>query len=367
MGDKIRFSIVTVCLNSKKSIARTIDSVLSQRGYVQYIIIDGGSTDGTIDIINQYQSRISVIISEEDNGIYDAMNKAIKYCKGDVVAFINSDDWYVEGIIEKVAAVFQERKPDIVVGDYFSVDNQIVKKKNQGHIGIKDIKAGIMFCHQSVFCRKTLFDEIGIFDTQYKISADYDWLLRAVTLGKRIEHITKPVCYFSSGGISDRNESLRIQEVYEIAMKHVRKCDDELIRRIKLRREYSLKCIKINEMIMERKWDKIADDIKKFSKDKGLYLFGLSIYTEFALEMCLSQGIFIKGIIDNDSKQWGKQFHNINITSPDSLKKKKERVLIISARYIPEIEEQLTMWDYKRGMDYIVLLDICYRNEVVMS
>lgn len=125
----LKISIITVCLNSVKTIEQTIRSVIMQDyDNLEYIIIDGGSTDGTMDIIRKYENYFSYWISEPDNGIYDAMNKSLKVCTGDVVAFLNSDDWYDNNVLKRVNSYFEENDVDIVSGKTYTVYGEVIKK-----------------------------------------------------------------------------------------------------------------------------------------------------------------------------------------------------------------------------------------------
>jgi glycosyltransferase involved in cell wall biosynthesis len=182
---EFKISIITVCFNAAKTIERTINSVLSQSyPAIEYIIVDGASTDGTIEIIKKYTSKISKSISEKDNGIYDAMNKGIALATGDIVYFLNADDRFCdENVLTDIVKVFQEDGSRMLVyGNVRAEDvpSEIapkLKKMSQ----IKDIHEFLHFgiCHQSVFAKRTLFSNIGDFNCRYKYAADYEWLIRA--------------------------------------------------------------------------------------------------------------------------------------------------------------------------------------------
>lgn len=116
----MRISIITVSYNSAGTIERTIKSVIQQDyGDVEYIVIDGGSTDGTVDVIRKYEKKIFFWLSEPDEGIYDAMNKGIRRATGEIIAFLNSDDWYQKNILSEVAEQFQDNNTQIVCGDVY--------------------------------------------------------------------------------------------------------------------------------------------------------------------------------------------------------------------------------------------------------
>lgn len=202
----IKISIITVCFNCEKLIERTINSVIDQtHPGVQYIIIDGGSTDSTLDIIERYRGRIDVLISEKDNGIYDAMNKGLGYATGDLIYFLNAGDHLCDNDVLKNVAKNLQISPDsdILYGDYIYYDDTSEERCSGYRTGIPDlIVRG--YCHQTTFAKRSAFDKCGIFNTDYKIYADFDWLLRVlVTSRKNMRYIGIPVAYYLKGGESE--------------------------------------------------------------------------------------------------------------------------------------------------------------------
>ncbi len=174
---QIKFSIITVSYNSKKTIEQTIKSVLNQT-YIdfEYIIVDGGSTDGTLDIIKKYAEKDNRIkyISEPDNGIYYAMNKGIKMAQGDVISLINSDDYYENDALEKVAKQIPEMDKYVVYGMVRILENEAEKYVvlyNHNELPKN------MIMHPGCFVSKSVYSEYE-YDTQYRLSADYDLFVR---------------------------------------------------------------------------------------------------------------------------------------------------------------------------------------------
>lgn len=176
---KTKFSIITICYNSQHEIEKTILSVIhqEQRILFEYIIIDGGSTDKTIEIIKSYKNNIDVVISEPDAGIYDAMNKGIKYAKGEWILFMNSGDTFAnKDVLKTIAKEIEENKinSDIIYGN---VIKQYVDKK----IPFKAEKLSLLryrmpFSHQSTLVKAELLKE-ELFDTRFKIAADYNFFI----------------------------------------------------------------------------------------------------------------------------------------------------------------------------------------------
>lgn len=205
----MKVSIITVSFNSAKTIADTIDSVLSQDfPEIEYIIVDGGSTDGTVDIIRQNENRISQWISEKDQGMYDAMNKGIAMATGDVIGILNSDDVYMNThVISDLMRVMQSQNTEVVFGDLILVDssnqNKIIRYYDSGRFHPSKFKFGWMPAHPTVFVKRELYQKVGKFSTTYQIAADYEMLIRILAIEKAsYAYYPKPVVRMRSGGAS---------------------------------------------------------------------------------------------------------------------------------------------------------------------
>lgn len=179
MINKPLISIITVCYNSERTIIDTLESVLKQnyKNY-EYIIIDGNSTDKTLKIISEYERKFEgrmKYISEKDEGIYDAMNKGIRLCKGDIIGIINSDDWYEEGCLDKVAKLYNKDENQIMYGY-----QRLIKNEKEYEIVMKNhqfIKER-MISHPTCFVSRTVYDKYGLYNLNFRISADYEFMLR---------------------------------------------------------------------------------------------------------------------------------------------------------------------------------------------
>jgi len=195
-------SIITICKNSERFIEQSILSVL-QQSYedIEYIIVDGGSEDGTIDIIREYENRIDYWLSERDQGISDAFNKGIGKSTGDIIGILNSDDWYE---LDAVETVVKNRSSFQIVYGKTAV---VRRNGGRGRIEIgKELRGEITFFnlvtpHPSVFCTRKVYEEVGLYDLEYKHTMDMEFLLRAV---RRYEphFIDKVLANFRTGGVS---------------------------------------------------------------------------------------------------------------------------------------------------------------------
>ena len=184
MNKNIKISIITVSFNSVITIRDTIESIISQDyNNIEYIIIDAGSKDGTLDIIKEYEEHISYFISEADNGIYDGMNKGIAAASGDIIGILNSDDFYPNSfVISNVASAFKKQGCDAVYGDlvyvkFFDID-KIVRYWQSGGYSVYKIKNGWMLPHPTFFVKKYLYEKYGYYDTDLKTAADYKMILK---------------------------------------------------------------------------------------------------------------------------------------------------------------------------------------------
>ena len=187
----MKISIITVVFNSANTIKHAIDSVLYQTyKNVEYIIVDGMSSDGTIDIINSYGSKISRFISEEDNGLYDAMNKGISMSTGDIVGFLNSDDFYInEKVIESIMIQFNKNNSlEVLYGNILYVDRyditRVVRRWESKSYYDSYFEHGNVPAHPALYLSKKIFSIVGNFNTDLKFASDYEFMLRLFKLHK---------------------------------------------------------------------------------------------------------------------------------------------------------------------------------------
>jgi glycosyltransferase involved in cell wall biosynthesis len=213
----MKISIITPSFNSEKTIEKTILSVIHQSHQfpLEYIIIDGASTDGTCEIIKKYVDYINIFISEPDNGAYDAMNKGINFASGDIIGIINSDDWYNNGVIQIVEQEFINPNIDIL---YSPIDNYYQNEYIATFVPGDLEKLPIRFTlnHPSCFIKKSAYNLVGLYNTKYKIAADYDLILRLYLSNLKFHFINTPLAAYSLNGMSSSpNPWVRTKLIYE--------------------------------------------------------------------------------------------------------------------------------------------------------
>lgn len=231
----IRISIVTVCYNSLKSIEKTIQSVLNQTyPCFEYVIIDGSSTDGTIDVIKKYQKDFNgrlKFYSERDKGIYDAMNKGIEKCTGDMIGILNSDDYYESDTLEIVRKEADDYSYQILYGMIRQVNHgeeMGIVFKNHHNLPVA------MINHPSCFVSKKIYDDYGLYNIHYKIAADYDYMLMCYKKNViKFKPIYKVLTNFDVNGISSYSPISRLERVeiqYQYGLKSKK---DVIVQKIK--------------------------------------------------------------------------------------------------------------------------------------
>ncbi len=219
----MKTSIITVCYNSEATIRETIESVIGQtHPEIEYIVVDGASTDSTLSIINEYRKDIAILISEPDKGIYDAMNKGVAAASGDFIGILNSDDMFINNsVIEKLVS-FLQQNPD-VDGSYADLVfvkrdnvNIITRKYSSKIFSPRKIRFGIMCPHPTFYARRELFNSIGVFDTAFPVAADFELITRFVTHGARLKRFETVMVKMREGGISTSGLRQRVRQNFEL-------------------------------------------------------------------------------------------------------------------------------------------------------
>lgn len=205
-----KVSIITVCYNSAATIEDTIQSVLSQTyDNIEYIIVDGLSTDNTLEIVNKYKDQIAKVVSEKDDGLYDAINKGIAMASGDIIANLNSDDFYMdEHVISDVVAKMEEENTDTLYADLYYVDpldtDKVVRNWVSGEYKKGLFFKGWMPPHPTFFVRKKVYDKYGSFNLKLRSAADYEIMLRFIHKHEcSISYLPRVVVRMRTGGVSN--------------------------------------------------------------------------------------------------------------------------------------------------------------------
>lgn len=336
-----KISIITATYNSEKHIEQTIRSVLEQTyEHVEYIIVDGVSTDGTLDIIRKYQDKIDVLISEPDRGVYDAFNKGIKLATGDIIYFLNSDDYFYDNqVLEDVAREFSiNSNTSIVYGNVL-----IKNEKNDSFqilfgrkLALEDFKKRLMPCHQGVFTKKELFYKHGLFNIEYKIASDFDFLVKCfITDEQKIKYIDRLISIFREGGLSsDSKKAISekdriIQQYFGLSVNEVQSLNDINIEYYRLWLEkILLGDTYLSAVLIEKKIKRVAIFGTKYT---ALYLVG----------DLRKMGIEIQVFLDNDIRKQGHFIQGIQILPPAWLAEHNEEVDAIILSFEGDFDEEV--------------------------
>ena len=219
---KPKLSVITIVYNNVQDIERTMLSVLNQTyPNIEYIIIDGLSSDGTLDVISRYKNRIAKLVSEKDKGIYDAMNKGLGVANGDYVLFMNSGDEFFA--TETVANVFASAADaDIYYGETEMINDMGESLGQRRHkapaqFTWKGFNYGMSISHQAIYVRRAI---AGPYDTRYQLSADIDWIIRAAKKAKKIVNVNQYVAKYLVGGMSKAKHKQSLFERFDIMKRY---------------------------------------------------------------------------------------------------------------------------------------------------
>jgi glycosyltransferase involved in cell wall biosynthesis len=194
-------SVIIVVYNAKETIKSTIDSILAQiYKNIEIVIIDGGSNDGTIDIVNSYSTKINYFITEKDNGVYDAMNKGISASKGEWIFFLGADDTlFNENVLTSIFIYNPYSEIDFLYGDVVLTSNQKVYGGERTYMSLVEKN----ICHQSIFYKRTVFDKIGNYNLNYKILGDFDFNIRVFESSElKRQYINQTIALYNNKGLS---------------------------------------------------------------------------------------------------------------------------------------------------------------------
>lgn len=217
-----KLSVITVVYNNVRDVERTVLSVLNQTYLnIEYLVIDGASNDGTLEILKRYEGQLAKLISEKDKGIYDAMNKGLALASGDYILFMNSgDEIYAPDTVEKIFSL--EPDADIYYGEtemYNENWKSLGKRRHKApaNFSWKDFKYGMSISHQAIYIRRDLAEP---YDPRYKLSADIDWIIKAAKKARKIVNTRMYVAKYLVGGMSKKKHQASLAERFHIFSKH---------------------------------------------------------------------------------------------------------------------------------------------------
>jgi len=310
-GPKI--SIITACYNAEQSIEQTIQSVINQTyKNIEYIIVDGASTDSTMDIVQNYRSKLDIVISEPDKGIYDAFNKGVMAATGDIVHILNAGDFYVDNtIVHDVMNTFiEDVDVEYVHGVLKTVDAVTESINYYQFPTVSDIKSvlirGIMPPHPAFFLKKQCFIKYGLFNSEYKIAADTRIMLSCI-LHSNGKFINKVITEFKQDGISSdpSYNKLRYTEVVSIVNELIDA--DMKVEQLFSEEQNTIKYLKIwNKFVLYNNHG-ITSCLNK-EKYTRVVIFGTRDIAEMLYGDCLKEQIEVVGFIDNSPSRFKQHF-----------------------------------------------------------
>lgn len=214
----MKVSVITIAYNSSETIADTIRSVLSQNYHdIEYIIVDGSSKDGTVELVKSFGNKVSKFISEPDRGIYDAMNKGVQLATGDIIGILNSDDFYAdENVIADVVSKFERESSDALYGDLVYVNREqtdkVVRTWKAGEYRHGKFLSGWMPPHPTFFAKRACYEQFGLYSLELKSAADYELMLRFIHKhGIRLSYLPRTMTKMRLGGQSNVSLMNRIK------------------------------------------------------------------------------------------------------------------------------------------------------------
>ena len=327
-----KISIITVVYNAVDTIERTIKSVLEQDyENLEYIIIDGLSNDGTDKVIDKYRSQISNVIREQDDGIYHAMNKGIKIAKGEMIGILNADDWYEEKAISKVMKAFEDEKKDIVYGKVNLFHDNGEFEKIDKLLPLDSLWYTMAVYHPATFVKKSVYDKIGLFNTFYKITADYDFILRCYIEKIKFSYIDEILVNFSLGGASSDSINCAKEHIM-VAKKYIKKSPNPQLveKNLEWRWQGALlnDCVKKNNV-------KIISIIEKYfeiPKLDKIIIWGTGAWGKRCIDVFINFDVTVYCLVDSKQDKQGKYNKNIIIKSPEEIIHQNDIPILVAVK-----------------------------------
>jgi glycosyltransferase len=220
--ESLKITVVTVTFNSAKTIVETLDSVARQsHPDIEHIVVDGGSSDETLALVARYGAHVTRVVSEADEGIYDAMNKGLRLASGELVGFLNSDDTFAStDVVACIARIAADEKPDVLFGDLVYVDparsQPLVRYWRAGAFSMAKLRLGWMPPHPTLYVRRQVIARVGFFDAKLRIAADYDFMLKLLsTKGLKVAYIPQVLVNMRVGGASNQSIAAMVRKSRE--------------------------------------------------------------------------------------------------------------------------------------------------------
>ena len=358
-NDTVKISVVTVCFNSATTLEKTIKSVINQSyTNIEYIIIDGGSTDGTLDIIKKYEEYISYWVSEPDKGAYDAMNKGIAVATGELVNCLNSDDWYFDGVLKRVADKYQETNGDFLYGDMCVVDGNgnELQVLGSANADFNKMLYETIIYHPCCFIKTSILKSRPL-DIKYPICADEDLFIDLYHQQYKFVYLGEGgITRFRLGGRSTTSPIDCPKEVYKIGKKHLRYYKNqpqyEIIK-------YNLRRVRMYAFLLETE-NQIGDSYKQKIKTElennhvnKIIIFGAGKVGKI-LGKTLTELHFNFDIIDNNSTIQGTDFFSKKVLSPITIRPTAGTiVLVANSGDSSTMLNQLVDMGFKKNIDAI--------------
>lgn len=325
--NNFKVTIITICLNMENTIEETIVSVISQDyENIEYIIIDGKSSDNTLNIVNKYHDKIDILVSEPDNGVGDAYNKALRYVTGDIIYFLSADDCFIDcNVVSKVVKKFEEKNLDFIYGKVLEFDEKNNTKFINGHeMKISDLKRGECPHHQGFFAKKDLFSRYNNFDMNFKIIPDVDFMFKCFNDNNRYEFFDEIIAIYRWGiGLSSSHKTIvkREKEQKYILYKNFgiinidEEIDFESVR--ELYKGWLERILLCNEGITASLKKKLV---------KNVCIFGTRHTGRYLLKDCLREGIKVVGFLDNNLSMQGKEIEGIKVYNPNWIVNNNDKI-----------------------------------------
>ncbi len=342
----LKISIITASYNSEKHLEQTVCSVLEQTySNIEYIIVDGASSDGTTDIIREYQRHIDHVISESDKGIYDAFNKGVRMATGDVIYFLNSDDYLCnDTVIEKVASAFVSSETMVVYGDIVKWNEETgVFHHVSRPAELALLQQGKMPPHPGMFMRKCLIEQYGYFNLDYTIASDFDLVIKVFKdhLAQAVR-IDERIAVFRTGGAS--TQLLKMRQVRDesvaIIESHFGTSDLKRYSQEEFNSFFNTKWL---EIMLYKGHPASVTLIRKGIRDVAI--FGSLETASYAHQDMQKSGIHVHVFMDNDLKRSGHQLNGVPISSPSWLSDNRSKIdaiiMAFGGNYEEEVKKQI--------------------------